>query len=104
MATPGTPSGENHSAESQKCGVEGREGSCLELALELGDARLERAPLDVTPSSQIRRSSSRSSGQADHSSTGTTAVDGTDEGCLPGASRSGPSSDTAGVWRSNHSV
>ena len=42
---PGTPSGENHSADSQKCG---RNASprAAELVVELVDARLEPAALD----------------------------------------------------------
>ena len=73
MATPGTPSGENHSAESQKCGVKlvrPRASSSRWSSAIRGSSAL---PSMVTPSWQIRRSSSRSSGHVDHSSAGTTA-------------------------------
>ena len=45
MAMPGTPSGQNHSSESQKCGRKCRPAR-LELAVELGDAVLEPAALE----------------------------------------------------------
>ena len=44
----------------------------VELGLELGKARLEALPSIVTPSWEMRRSSSFSSGQAAHSSRRTT--------------------------------
>ena len=49
MATPGTPSGENHSADSQIVRRERREALRVELLLDLGNPVLEDAPLDGHP-------------------------------------------------------
>ena len=46
MATPGTPSGENHSADSQKCGIERRQPARVEIAAEFGQPFFEHAALD----------------------------------------------------------
>ena len=43
---PGTPSGENHSADSQKCGSNVVSPRSSELALQLSDAILQRAAFD----------------------------------------------------------
>src|SRR5438045_1640329 len=72
MATPGTPSGENHSSDNQKCGRKlprpRPSSSCCNDAIR--SART--LPSMVTPSWHMRRSSRRSSGQSAHSSGGST--------------------------------
>src|SRR3954468_8513165 len=65
MATPGTPSGLNHSAESQKCGwnVSPRAVSSLSSSLTWGSTQL---PASVSPRSLNRKLSSSSSGRSIH--------------------------------------
>ena len=83
MATPGTPSGENHSADSQKCGWNAQPAR-VELLLQLGDPRFERAAFDRDAQLEIRRSSSFSSGHAAHSSGGMTSRRGSAGRCVDG--------------------
>src|SRR5688500_17906673 len=71
MATPGTPSGENHSPDSQKCGskvVMPRAASSACSGATRGSSAL---PSIVTFKSAIRRSSSLASGQEAHSGSAT---------------------------------
>src|SRR5437867_3739358 len=82
MATPGTPSGVNHSSDSQKCGVNAASprpsSSFCKSVIRSARTLFSTA----TPSCPTRKSSSFSSGQSAHSSGGTTRSFGTPQSII----------------------